>query len=197
MRSKFGGRLGVGASLLLVLAVAALASACSMASLFYPPDLSSFDVGGSFSIPRVLAHGTATIRITSGEPRTIDLPHLSADEPAMYLAGDMGVITWRGGDWSLRIDTVSSELAGLSGSSTQLTIGREDTDRPLVADGSNCTITPTSQTADRFAGTATCKSLVWGDATSLDGGMDLPAPSGSASADGPPFDATITFEATP
>lgn len=188
-----GMRLAIG-----VLAASALLSACGLVSLLYPVDLAnpdfSFVPGGSEFSPGTLRHGTATITITSGEPRAIELTHLSGEEPSAVMPGFGAFVTWRSGDWALRI-LGGSGVTGLGGT-PELTIVREDTDPPLQADGTTCTITNTANTATHFAGHAECKGLKWVD-PSGDGPMDLPLPSGSPNADHPAFDATITFDATP
>lgn len=190
-----------------VLAASALLSACGLLGFLYPPigfpdsslyppiypDL-SFDPFSSELPMGTLRHGKATIKITSGDPQTIELTHLSGSEPSEVMRGLGAFVTWRTGDWGLLI-------AGGSGSAafgSQLMITREDTDPPLEADGSACRLTFTAQTATHVAGHAECKGLVWRDPFGPDG-MDLPRPSTSASPGvaRPPFDATVTFDATP
>ena len=190
-----GIRLAIG-----VLAAAALLSACGLVSLLYPPvDLAnpdfSFVPGSSEIFPGVLRHGTATVRITSGEPRTVDLPHLAGDQPSMMMAGYGAIVWWRGGDWELRLESGSADVGGFGGS-PGLTLFREDTDPPLQAEGATCTVTYSANTATHIAGHAECKGLAWVDRFS-GGPMDLPLPSGPPTFDHPPFDATITFDATP
>lgn len=189
-------RLAIG-----VLAASALLSACGLVSLLYPPvDFTDLNPsGGPFSsnmIPTTLRHGTATIKITSGEPRVVELPHLSALSPGMVMPGLGAIVSWTGGDWELQM--FGSGLMGLGSTSTDLTILREDTEPALQADATSCAITFTSMTPAHVAGHAECKGLVWEDAFGS-GGMDLPRPSTSASPGiaRPPFDATITFDATP
>ena len=99
--------------------------------------------------------------------------------------------SWRTGDWELELDSFGSSFTG---SGTQLTILREDTDPPLSADGSGCAITITKQNAQGLAGTATCKGLRWAAAIAPFSSPDDPP---SPAAGHPPFDATITFSATP
>jgi hypothetical protein len=192
-------RLAVG-----VLAASALLSACGLLGFLYPPaafPFPSFDPNGSLlpfpSDPffATLRHGTATIKITSGEPRTVQLTHLSADEPAMVMSGLGAFVTWRTGDWVLKV--MDESLAAGSMTNAELMITREDTDPPLQADASDCTVTYTATSPTHFAGHAECKGLVWMDPFGP-GGMDLPRPSTSASpVNRPAFDATITFDATP
>jgi hypothetical protein len=187
-----------------VLAVAAVLASCSLASLLYPPvDYTdpgfSFDPNFSFEpfssdvIPATLRHGTATVTITSGEPRVVQLPHLSGDQPSVVLPGFGAAVAWRGGDWELKIEGGGSGLLG--GESPILTLVREDTDPPLQADGTPCTIAFTETTPTHVAGRAVCKNLAWVDRMS--DLMDLPVPSGSPTFDHPLFDATIVFDATP
>jgi hypothetical protein len=188
-----------------VLAVSALLAACSLTSLFYPPvdysdpDFSLMPGQSEFApypsdfAPAILRHGTATITITTGEPRVVQLPHLSGADPSMVLSGFAAIVAWRGGDWELKIEAAETPLMG-SGMPA-LTIIREDTDPPLQADGSTCTITYTAKTATHVAGHADCKGLAWVDG--LGDLMDLPVPSGSPTSDHPLFDATIVFDATP
>lgn len=180
-----------------VMAVVAVLASCSLTSLFLPPgDLgfSSFDPLSSAGAPAEFRHGTATITITSGEPRVVELTHLSADQPSMLMPGFGTFLSWRTGDWLLEID---SAVPGLLGSGQpMLTITREDTDPPLTADGSTCTTTYTTTSATHVAGRAECKGLAWVDSFAGNP-MDLPVPSGSPATDHPLFDATITFDATP
>ena len=188
-----GMRLAIG-----VLAAAALLSACGLVSLLYPPaDFANLDPSlGPFSsnmIPTTLRHGTATITITSGEPRVVELPHLSALSPGMVMPGLGAIVSWSGGDWELQM--FGSAFTGLGPTSTELTIVREDTDPALRADASTCAITFTSMTPTHVAGHAVCTGLAWVDA--LSDPMDLPLPSGPPAFDHPLFDATITFDATP
>lgn len=194
-------RLAIG-----VLAASALLSACGLVSLLYPQaplfdptfsfDPSYFPLSSDPAAYGTLRHGTATIKITSGEPRTVELTHLSGSEPSAVMPGLGAFVTWRSGDWGLSVmaDTMGAGFMG----GGEITISREDTDPPLQADGSACTVTYTAKTSTHFAGHAECKGLVWADPFGL-GGMDLPRPSTSASPGvaRPPFDATITFDATP
>lgn len=187
---------GIGVAAAAVV-VAILLGACSLTSLFLPPgDLgfSSFDPLSSAGAPATFRHGTATITITSGEPRVVELTHLSADQPSMVMPGFGTFVSWRTGDWLLEIDSV---VPGLLGSGQpMLTITREDTDPPLTADGSTCMVTYTATSASHIAGRAQCKGLAWVD--SFEGNpMDLPVPSGSLATDHPLFDVTIVFDATP
>jgi hypothetical protein len=195
-------RLAIG-----VLAASALFSACGLLGFLYPPSdfaMPSFDMAslmalGSEPPMGTLRHGTATIKITSGDPRTVQLTHLSAEEPAVVMQGFGAFVTWRTGDWALRLSADSfGSGSGLAGTAAELMITREDTDPPLMADGSDCVVTYTATSPTHFAGHAECKGLVWADPFGP-GGMDLPRPSTSASPGvaRPPFDATITFEATP
>ena len=189
-------RLAIG-----VLAASALLSACGLIGFLYPPvayppidpNFSFLPIGsdGPFG---TLRHGTATIKITSGGPKTIELTHLSGSEPSEVMPGFGSIVNWRTGEWGLQVMGGGTDGASLMGD-TGLTITREDTDTPLQADGSGCKITFTAQTAKHIAGRAECKGLVWRDPF----GMDMPPPSSSASprASLPPFDATITFDATP
>ena len=94
------------------------------------------------------------------------LPHLAADTESTFDT-DLGIsIAWRGGDWAIHFDSAVPADNPIF----TLVITREDTDPPLSADGSNCTITFTAQTADHVAGKAVCPGLVWDDAF----GEDLP-----------------------
>ena len=168
----------------------------------FPPDV--VDPSDAILTP-LLRHGTATVEITSGSPMTIHMPHIGGDGPSM-MDPDIGVdVTWRGGDWELRVqggEMLDPTVVGDSG----LTLIREDTDTPLLADGTSCTITYSVETPVHVAGRATCTNLTWTDA--FDGSTgDLPGASGSPAAsapalnspgsDLPPFNATITFDATP
>ena len=191
-------RLAIG-----VLAASAVLSACGLIGFLYPPvayppmdpnfSLLPFGSDGPFG---TLRHGTATIKITSGDPQTIQLTHLGGDEPSEVMPGLGAFVTWRTGDWTLRV--MGDSFVGGAKTNAELTITREDTDPPLQADASDCTVTYTAKTVTHFAGQAECKGLVWEDPFGP-GGMDLPRPSSSASpgATRPPFDATITFDATP
>lgn len=167
-----------------------------------PPDV--VGPGDSFSTA-LLRHGTATVVITSGEPMTIHMPHIGGDGPSL-MDPDIGVdVTWRGSDWELRVqggEMLDPTVVGDTG----LTLIREDTDTPLLADGSTCKITFTVETPTHVAGSATCTNLTWTDA--FDGATtDLPdasaspaaspSPAGSPGIGRPPFDATVTFDATP
>ena len=192
-------RLAVG-----VLAASALLSACGLLGFLYPPvdfampsfDMASLMALGSEPPMGTLRHGTATIKITSGDPQTVQLTHLSAAEPAVVMPGFGAFVTWRSGDWALSLSS-DSFGSGFPGAAAELMITREDTDPPLQADGSDCTVTYTAKTMTHFAGHAECKGLVWQDPFGP-GGMDLPRPSTSASpVNRPAFDATITFDATP
>jgi hypothetical protein len=182
------------------LVVSALLAACSLTSLFLPQgDLGfssldpyfSLDASSSEIVPVTLRHGTATITITSGEPRIVELPHLSGDSPSMVLPGFGQFVTWRGGDWALKLE--GGSLMGVG--SPTLTIVREDVDPSLQADGNTCTVTYTAQTPTHLAGRAVCTGLAWVDV--LSNPMDLPVPSGPPTFDHPLFDATIVFDATP
>jgi hypothetical protein len=144
-------------------------------------------------MPADLGHGTATITITSGEPRVVELPDLRDDEPSVVFPGLGAVVSWRGGDWGLEIQGRGS--VGFGSDTAILTITRDDTDPPLQADGTPCAITFTEVAPTHVAGSAVCKNLAWVDR--MGGPMDLPVPSGSLSADHPLFDATIVFDATP
>jgi hypothetical protein len=210
---------------LAVLAFASLLAACSSPAVSptgavdlsfpddtFPPDLSlgpddslgpndSLQPGDSpgpddsLTPSGAFSHGTATITFSSGTPKTVVLPHLAADSASTFEA-DLGVsVTWRGGDWAIHLDAaVPPDPVVLT-----MLISREDTDPPLSADGSTCTVTFTSETIDHVAGKAECKGIVWNNAFGADG-MDLPVPTpvpGSSSAASTPFDATITFSATP
>ena len=138
-------------------------------------------------------HGSATITFSNGSPSTVQLPHLAADMPSSY-EPDFGVsIAWRGGDWAIHLDGGDpTDQTGFG-----LVITREDTDPPLLADGSTCTLTFSTETATHVVGKATCSGLVWIDAFG-DDTSDLPSPAAATpSSSLPPFDATITFEATP
>jgi hypothetical protein len=187
-----------------VLAASTLLAACGLIGFLYPPvdfaypsfELSSLLPLGSEPAYGTLRHGTATIKITSGDPRTVELTHLSGSEPSAVMPGLGAFVYWRSGDWGLRIMGEPSGATFMGGA--ELTITREDTDPPLEADGSDCTVTYTAQTATHVAGRAECKGLVWADPFGP-GGMDLPRPSTSASpgTTRPPFDATITFDAMP
>lgn len=212
MRSEFRGRLNRVASLILVATMAAVLAGCGLVELFYPdpyglssyplfdpsdyPD-GSFPFDESFGVPTQYHHGTATIQITSGEPMTVVLPHLAGDSPSVFEPGFGPAVSWRGGDWSMRL--LSADVPTLI-QSNMLTFAREDTDPPLTADGSKCTVKVSSMTSTRFAGTATCKGLVWTDVYDMGYDPDLPSPTPaprSSHVGLPPFDATITFEATP
>jgi hypothetical protein len=192
-------RLAIG-----VLAASALLTGCGLIGFLYPPvAYPPIDPKFSFapfpSDPAAygtLRHGTATIKITSGEPQTVQLTHLSGSEPSAVMPGLGAFVTWHSGDWGLSV-MGDSMGAGFMGGA-EITITREDTDPPLQADGSDCTVTYTANTSTHFAGHAECKGLVWTDPFSP-GGMDLPRPWTSASPGiaRPPFDATITFDATP
>lgn len=172
----------------------------------FPPDLSlepedTLGPDDSLGPEETLApsgaytHGTATITFSSGSPKTVVLPHLAADSASTF-ESDLGVsVSWRGGDWAIHLDAaVPPDPVVLT-----MIISREDTDPPLSADGSTCTVTFTAETIDQVAGTAVCKGIVWNNAFGEDG-MDLPVPTpapGASPASSAPFDATITFSATP
>ena len=176
-----------------------------------PPDLSFPDdsLGPDESLPPdgtpgpddsalpsgAFTHGTATITFSTGDPKTIVLPHLAADSASTFET-DLGVsLAWRGGDWAIHLDAAVPADSAVQ----TLFITREDSDPPLSADGSNCTVTFTSETVDKVTGKADCKGLTWSNAFGADG-MDLPIPTlapGATPFARPPFDATITFSATP
>lgn len=191
-------RLAIG-----VLAASTLLTACGLIGFLYAPGAYrsidpnvSFPPFGSDGPFGTLRHGTATIKITSGDPQTIQLTHLSGDEPSEVMPGLGAFVTWRTGDWGLKV--MGDSLGTGSMTNAELTITREDIDPPLQADASDCTVTYTAKTMTHFAGHAECTGLVWVDPFGPDG-MDLPRPSTSASPGiaRPPFDATITFDATP
>lgn len=83
-------RIGVAAA---VVVASTILAACSLTSLFLPPvDYTdpSFTFGPEFSFllpfesggaPVALHRGTATITITSGEPRVVELPCLASEQP--------------------------------------------------------------------------------------------------------------------
>ena len=172
---------------------------CGLSSLFFPMDPSFIgDPGASrvlsfldSSPPVIFRHGTATIEITKGGEG-----HDQAD-PSERGHGSLAHARPRPG-----CELAHRRLGARRGFlrvgprwvQTQLRIVREDTDPALSADGSGCAITFTNQNEQSLHGTATCKGLRWVDAAAL---LDDPEVSPSPAAGHPPFDATITFSATP
>ena len=86
--------------------IAWLLGACTLIPLFFP-------LGGAFPSgpvrptdvplqPGRYTHGTATVTLTSGEPRTVEMRIDAADVSAMVM-GLGASVAWRGDDWGLHI----------------------------------------------------------------------------------------------
>jgi len=152
--------------------------------------------GGDFPAPSQIASfstGSASIAIAGGE--TIQLDQLDATSGIESMMGSD--VQWKNADgWSLRLNGAGMVLPDgfgtTMGSPAYLTLDRiADGHHWTTYDPSRCVVTV--ETADKTAvrGTATCRGVQWYDA--VDGiSMEAPKP-----ADEPPFDAEITFEATP
>ena len=180
-----------------VLAVAAIVTqvgGCSVLDLLFGvgggPD--PFDPDEPFPFPSAEATfvtGSATIEL---EDETVVLDELVEDSSF----GDFGwSVTWENDDgWYLQLTGFPEDI-GLPGEGAYLSLHRlQDNEHLVILDPSRCVTTTDTAGADGITGSATCRGLEWVDFfASYGGNLGFPEPIEGL----PPFDAEITFEASP
>jgi hypothetical protein len=178
-------------------------------------DFGNFD-DDDFPMPTVLSvytQGTATLEIKQGDTsQTINLTRVADGSQLSTFSG--GNVTWRSDDgWGLQVTTIDMSMPFGNPPSPSAGASPGPTAAPylmelavmLIADhefwrasgnygdsGNRCIVDLAEFSAVRVAGTATCRGLKWYDGTSAPMYMDQPYID-----DQEPFDAEITFEATP
>lgn len=174
------------------------------------------DFGEDFAPPTVLAvysQGSATLVIKHGDTtETINLTRVAAGSQLMSIAG--GNVTWRNDDgWGLQITTLDMSMDFGTRPSPSAGASPGPTAAPYLAElaviriadhdfwrasgngaesGNRCIVDLAEASAARVAGTATCRGLKWYDGTASPMIFDQIYIEGED-----PFDAEITFEATP
>jgi hypothetical protein len=169
-----------------------------------------------FPMPTVLAvysQGSATVEVKQGDTtQTIGLTRVAAGSQLMSIAG--GNVTWRNDDgWGLQITTIDMSMDFGPRPSPSAGTSPGPTTAPYLAElaviriadhdfwrasgngaqsGNRCIVDLTEASASRVAGTATCRGLRWYDGTTSPMLFDQIYIEGQD-----PFDAEITFEATP
>ena len=181
-------------------------------------DFGSFDEfdDGDFPMPTVLAvysRGSATLEIKQGDAtQTINLTRVADGSQLATFSG--GTVTWRSDDgWGLQIMTFDMAFPFEPGARPSAGATPGPTAAPYLSElaviriadhdfwrasslgvesGNRCIVDLTEASATRVAGTATCRGLKWYDGTAS------PMTFQQVYIDGQdPFDAEITFEATP
>jgi hypothetical protein len=178
-------------------------------------DFGNFD-DDAFPVPTVLAvytQGTATLEIKQGDTtQTINLTRVAAGSQLSTFSG--GIVTWRSDDgWGLQVTTIDMSMPFGNPATPSAGASPGPTAAPylmelavmLIADhefwrasgnygdsGNRCIVDLAEFSEVRVSGTATCRGLKWYDGTSAPMPIDQPYIEGQE-----PFDAEITFEATP
>lgn len=165
------------------------------------------------SVAATYARGSATIDITqAGVTQTINLTRIGPGSTLNTLSG--AGVWWRSDDgWGLLLTTYDTSLmfgqspapsgSASPGSTTAPVPG--DLTIQLVADheywtasnfsmsGNRCIVDLAEASAERVSGSATCRGLRW-----IYGAAPIQFDTGAVYVDGEePFDAEVTFEATP
>jgi hypothetical protein len=169
--------------------VALVAAGCS---LLMGSGFGAFPEGMPSSSPlATFSEGSATIAIADGE--TIELDALEPESGIDSLFGSN--VSWSNGDgWHLRVNGAGVDPSGglAPAEIAFLTLDRvTDGDHWTTYDPSRCIVDIEVADETAIRGSATCKGVEWYDAL---GNFGLGEPS---EVDEPPFDAEITFEATP
>jgi hypothetical protein len=178
-------------------------------------DFGNFD-DEAFPMPTVLAvytQGTATLEIKQGDlTQTINLTRVADGSQLSTFSG--GIVTWRSDDgWGLQVTTLDMSMPFGNPASPSAAASPGPTAAPylmelavmLIADhefwrasgsygesGNRCIVDLAEFSEARVSGTATCRGLKWYDGTSAPMSMEQPYIDGQE-----PFDAEVTFEATP
>lgn len=191
-----------GSVLVLALLALPVASACG---LLFPQGYGSQAGSDPLATPTTLATyatGSATVTVTRGA--RVEKIELQRVGPGSTLTSELGAfVTWRNDDgWILRVTAFGA--GGTApvpmAASTQVTLERITTGALWTTETffeDRCIATTTEASAQRLAGDATCKGLRWIDGIAGQGGL------GPAMGEPPyivgeePFDAEITFQATP
>ena len=171
---------------------------------------------GDFPMPTVLAvytQGTTTIEIKQADTtQTITLTRVADGSQLSTFSG--GIVTWRSDDgWGLQVSTIDMSMPFGNPPSPSAGASPGPTAAPylmelavmLIADhefwrasgnygdsGNRCIVDLAEFSEMRVSGSATCRGLKWYDGTSAPMYIDQPYIEGQE-----PFDAEITFEATP
>lgn len=154
---------------------------------FDPGAFQSFDPDESLPPPlATYSTGHATVTI-AGTTTTLD--HMS--EPGALFEGFGAEATWTDGKGNYLTFYSDPEGSGTSNGFLQLD-QIKDGQHLAVDDPSGCTVTAKQADTKGLSGIATCKGLGWSDTMSGFNGLTPSAPPVGA-----PFDATITFTATP
>ena len=175
--------------MLVVLSTVALAG-CQYLFPMYPP----IPPGEGFTQPSPAATyttGHATVKIAGGP--TVELPTLASPGTLGGFAGTM--VTFKSGDgWYLRVSDIAVGMTPALGGGGFVQLDR-------IANGqhwtsfspSGCAVITETADVTALRGHADCKGFRWFDALVVDmAGPNPPFIEGQK-----PFDATITFEATP
>jgi hypothetical protein len=187
-----GGSASAWAPLIRWLAAASLVVVVAGCNILFPG--SAFDSGSGFdpgfpdpSVVATFTTGSATIRL--GDGSTVTLDRLQPGSAQITTIGS--AVGWSSGDgWTLRL--VGAGSSDTFGGSSFVELDRiVDLQHWTTYDPSRCTVSVEQATGSGLRGTASCKGLRWVDALAMDFG---PEPSDLGQ---PPFDAEITFSATP
>lgn len=129
--------------------------------------------------------GTATVSLGDGTTQEFD----HVDRGILWSEVDASV-AWAGHDgWTLLLTVTGF---GKRAECCDVTIDRMVDDQMWTTlNSTGCAVTIDELTSHRVAGRASCKGLAWHDAISI---LD---PASSPIGNQPPFDAELTFEATP
>jgi hypothetical protein len=148
--------------------------------------------------PTAYTEGRATLEITSLDPPSVVLDRLgNATVLARYdpfVEAAQAEWTDASGRWLLTVLTPpQTESPVISTAQLSIDWGGLGIDPPRHADGSGCSVNLTEVSASRLAGIAECFDLRWvnGYEAAIDPATASPIPGLR------PFDAVITFEATP